>query len=204
MQIKKHHFHFIGVFLAMSVGLGGAIIGFAKLSFYIGFTGSCTLFYGITSFYALTRYKTSQGLDKAAAEKLEMSVTKKIMNCTAILAFLHFSLAIVVMFFHKESPREYNLFVIIFFGASALVNIVLALISVIKAIRTKSIIVHHIQFIDIASTFVSLALTQRAILYFAGYEHAELVSFIGGLCFSFFAFLMCLPMYFKIKKKSRD
>ena len=192
MKIKLMY---AGAVISMVFGLGGMIIGFALLSFFIGFTSMASFVFGVTKFISLDKRK------KIKTKNDELFVAWLVFYCTAIISFLHFSFAIVDTFFHPDIIK-YNFLMIIYFSVMAFVNIVVGAINGILAIRNKNLIIHHLTFIDLANSIIGLSLAQRAILYYVDFPHARLVSCIGGIFFSILAGLVCLIMYRKQVKQS--
>jgi len=187
---------FITMLFNIGYGLTTAIISLARLSFFIGITGSYSLILGIAKFYALKKYKRARSLEnESEAKKLEMQSAKNITVCAAAISFLHFSFAIVSTFFHDESPSVYTLWFIYYVAGSAFIKILLAAVNAIKTRKSRSAVIRHLKLTDVANAFIALALTQRAILYFVGEESAKIASGIGGLFFSLCAGLVCLYMF---------
>ena len=192
MKIK---FMYIGAISSMAFGLGGMVIGLFLLSFFIGFTSMASFIFGLTKFLSLRKRK------KIKTKSDELFVAWLIFYCTATISFLHFSFAIVDTFFHPDIIK-YNVLLIIYFGTMAFVNIIVSAINGIIAIRNKSLIIHHLNFIDLANAIIGLSLTQRAILYFVDFPYARIISCVGGIFFSVLAGLLLIVMYRKQIKQS--
>lgn len=169
------------------------IIGFALLSFFIGFTGMCSFIFGTTKIFSLRKYQ------KAKTQNDAMFVAWLIFYCVAIISFLHFSFAIVDTFFYHDLIK-YNSLIVTFFAVQSFCGIVICSVNAAFGIRNKDIIIHHLNFVDLANAIIALSITQRAILYFAGYEHARLVSCIGGIFFSLLAGSICVILFVKISR----
>lgn len=183
-------------------GLVNVIISAAKLSLFIGMTGAYSLIFGIAKFYGLKNLKKTQEIKcKPEIIRIEEITAANISIYALVMSFLHFSLAIVFMFFIEENPADYNIWFIYFISAAAFIKIILAAVNTVRTGKNSDIIIHSLKSMDFANALISLALLQRAILYFIGYEHAKLVGGIGGVFFSLCAILVCLRIFFKFFKR---
>jgi len=195
-RAKKQPFVYAGMFLVITYGFLTAVIGGFQLSFFIGFTGAYLLVFGFTKFTAYEQYKTIQTFDnKNSIKEIEWLVTRRIAIVAAIMSFMHLSFILVITFFHKENPANYSLWLIYWIGTMAIANLVIAGAHIIRAAKNQSSIFKCIRLIDVSNILVSLSLAQRAILYYAGYPHARLVTAIGGIFFSICIFGVCLLMF---------
>lgn len=199
-RAKKQPFTYIGMFYVILWGFLTTIIGGFQLSFYVGFTGVYLLIFGITKLTAYEQYKTIQTFDnKQAIKEIEWQVSRRIAIVAAIMSFMHFSFIIVITFFHEENPANYSELLIYFFGGMAVANIMIAMMHAIRAVKNKNSIFKCIRLIDLSNILISISLAQRAILYYAEFPYAKLVTAIGGIFFSLCAFGVCLLMF----KRSR-
>lgn len=199
-QAKQQPFLYGGMFYVILWGFLTTIIGGFQLSFYVGFTGVYLLIFGITKWTAYEQYKIIQTFgNKQAAKEIEWLVTRRIAVVAAIMSFMHFSFIIAVTFFHEENPANYSEWLIYFFGGMAAANILIAVTHAVRAVKNKSNIFKCIRLIDLSNILISISLSQRAILYYAEFPYAKLVTAIGGIFFSLCAFGVCLLMF----KRSR-
>lgn len=195
-RAKKQPFLYISMFFVVLWGFLTTIIGGFQLSFYVGFTGVYLLIFGITKLTAYEQYKTIQTFDnKQAIKEIEWQVSRRIAIVAAIMSFMHFSFIIVITFFHEENPANYSEWLIYFFGGMAVANIMIAIMHAIRAVKNKNNIFKCIRLIDLSNILISISLTQRAILYYAEFPYAKLVTAIGGIFFSLCAFGVCLLMF---------
>jgi hypothetical protein len=169
-------------------GIFLTVFGLAQVSFYIGFTGCYGLILAVSKYFALREVKGGK------------AYSKQIAICTTALGFLHFSFSIVTTFFHEESSRDYNLFLIITVAAIAFVKIIASTIQAVITRKNKNDIIRQIKLFDTANALIGLALLQRTILYFIDFENRKIISAIGGIFFSFCAMTVSLFMFRKHKK----
>jgi len=201
---KINPFIFAMMVFNIVYGLTTAIISLAVFSLFIGITGMYSLIFGITKYYALNGHKKMlETEDGEANRKTENVCAIYTSVCATVMSFLYFSFAIVSIFFFEEAPAVYSSWFIYFIAAAAFIKMILSLTDSIRTRRNHSIIIHHLKLMDFANALISLALLQRAILFFVGYESANLVGGIGVIFFSICALLVCLSMFMKYKDRSR-
>lgn len=178
-------------------GLVNVIISTVEVSLFIGLTGVYSIVFGIAKFYGLNNLKKVQDI-KSGAEiaKIEKTSATNISIYAAVMSFLHFSLAVVCIFFFEENSNYAEWF-IYFIAIAAIIKIILATINTVRTRKNHNVIIHHLKLMDFANALISLALLQRAIMYFTGYEHAGLIGGIGGVFFSLCAMLICLKMFLR-------
>lgn len=199
---KLHPVIFISALFGIVYGLVNIVISVMRLSFYIGITGSYSLILGICKFYALKKLLQTRRAENAGTVKsIEENCTKKIAFCTGIMSFLHFSFAIVSTFFYSESPESYDFLFITFISGAAIVKIVLASVQSVRTKKNRGIIIHYVKLVDLANALISIALTQRAILYYTGDMYAKMASGAGGIFFSICAGFVCLSMFIGYRKR---
>lgn len=195
-------------------GLVNIIISTVELSLFIGTTGIYSIIFGVAKGYGLTKLKKIKEInekpdvaetEKAAQVKaIEKKTARNISIFAAAMSFLHFSFAIVCIFFFEESTSAYQLWYICFIAAAAFIKIIIAAINSIRTRKKHSIIFHHMKLMDFANSLISLALLQRAILYFLNDDKARFLGGIGGIVFSLAAMLICLGMFFRQHKKDTE
>lgn len=103
----------------------------------------------------------------------------------------------IYVFFHG-SNASYHEYVGIGIAALTFTDITLAIIGVIKAKKQKNIRNEAIKFINLASAFISLSLTQTALLSFTTSENMSKYNAIGGIIFGSVSILIGTYMVFSI------
>lgn len=197
---KQQPILYIGMLFSVVFGIVNMIISLVNLSLYLGLIGIYSVILGITKLTSYERHKTIQTFENRQAVKdVEKLVAKRIAICTAVMSFIVFSFAIVCTFFQEDDPSVYSLIFIYYFGAFAIVNIIISTISALKTRKNRGLIMRHIKLIDLAHALITLALTQRTIVYYVGHEYAKIISGIGGIVFSLCAMGVCLLMLKKAR-----
>lgn len=200
-KVKSQPIMFFSAFFAIGLGLVNMILSTVFLSIYIGFAAAYSLMLGIIKLHSLKQYQTIQEFDnKQAIKQVEWIVARRIATITAVMSFLHLSLAIVSIFFHEDLPRSYGALFILYFGGAAVIGLIVATVNVIRTRRNHSMIIHHLKLIVFAHVLILASLAQRIIFYHEGLASADIISGIGSIMFAVLAGLICLLMFKKIQR----
>lgn len=180
----------------LGYGLVCLVISTAELSFYIGIAGVCNIIFGITKLHSLKKCNS-------LTYEAQNTCSRNIAVLAGVTTFLHFSVAVVCLFFY-ENPANYGFYTVIFIAGSAFIKTALAGINSARTRKNRNKIIRYIKLTDAANALISLGLTQRAVLYYTGYGYANIVSGIGGIFFSLCALSICLMMIAKSVKKEES
>jgi len=128
---------FAAALFSIVFGLVNLVISTIQLSLYIGTTGVCALLLGLTKLYALSEFrKISLHENEVAAQKTELVCMRRIALAMTLVAFLHFSFAIVCLFFFEESPANYGLYYIVFTAAMTFFNLIFSSVNFMRSKKT--------------------------------------------------------------------
>jgi len=191
---KKDAVKYTGIIFNIGYGLVLAIISSIQLSFFMGITGLCCILYGLIKLYAI--YRQHKGMDTSKS-------ARHISIGAATMSFLHFSIAIVCIFFMPDDPSVYGLFIICLVSSVCFLNLFSAIFRLIITHKDKGEIYYHLAWVSLANALIGLSLLQRATLFFAMGESARLYAGIGGIVFGVAAFAICLILFLKHYDKSR-
>ena len=103
--------------------------------------------------------------------------------------------------FLNGSNAKYHMFVAIGIATLAFTNITITIIQIIRARKNKNIQDEIVKLINLSSAFISLSLTQTAILSFAFEGDSSKYYGIGGMFFGFLAALIGIYMISHKHKK---
>lgn len=108
--------------------------------------------------------------------------------------------------YFNGSNSKYNMYVAIGIATLAFYNITIAIIGVIKAKKRKDIRNQTIKFTNLASSFISMSLTQTAILSFTTEGDMSKYNAIGGIIFGVLSaivgiYMITYTIYAKSKEK---
>lgn len=107
--------------------------------------------------------------------------------------------------YFNGSSSKYNMYVAIGIATLAFYNITMAIIGVVKAKKRKDIKNQTIKFTNLASSFISMSLTQTAILSFTTEGDMSKYNAIGGIVFGVLSaivgiYMIIYTIYIKSKK----
>lgn len=107
--------------------------------------------------------------------------------------------------YFNGSSSKYNMYIAIGIATLAFYNITVAIIGVIKAKKRKDIKNQTIKFTNLASSFISMSLTQTAILSFTTQEDMSKYNAIGGIIFGVLSAVVGIYMItYTIYMKSKE
>lgn len=107
--------------------------------------------------------------------------------------------------YFNGSSSKYNMYIAIGIATLAFYNITVAIIGVIKAKKRKDIKNQTIKFTNLASSFISMSLTQNAILSFTTQEDMSKYNAIGGIIFGALSAVVGIYMItYTIYMKSKE
>lgn len=184
----------------VALGIVYVILSMVKLSLFLGFAGAFNIVLAIGKFYALQRLLRIKETDEKIKNTVEMKSIGKINKCTLICSALFFSFGFVITFFYEDAAN-YSFWMIMYVAATAFIKMFSFLISAVVNLRKKSGVGYYVKLMSAAPALISLAITQRAILYFVGDKNASIVSGIGGIVFGLLAMLVGIYMVVKARKE---
>lgn len=185
-----------------ALGIAQLILSLIKLSLFLGFSGFYNVVLALGKFYALERLLRINSLDPISKNTAEAKAIDRINFCTLICSLIFFCFGIVIAFFY-EDPANYDIYTIVFILTTTIFKFFGLIYSIVYAIIIKNGVKNYVKLMSVASFLVTLALTQRALLYYMNIPSPSLYSGIGGIFFSFLALLVGLYMIFKASRQRK-
>lgn len=190
--------------MAGNVVLGAVyvVMSMIKLSLFLGFSGAINIVLALAKYYALERLLRLKTTDEKTKNTAEMKSIGKINNCTLICSFLFFSFGFVITFFY-EDPANYEFWMIIYSAAISSLKILIFFVVALVNIKRRRGIKYYTRLMGGASTLISLAITQRAIMYHVDVQNPSVISGVGGMVFGLLAMLVGVYMIHKARKEKQ-
>lgn len=185
-----------------SLGICQIVLSCIKLSLFLGFSGIFYVVLALGKYFALERLLRLEAKEDKIMKNAEIKSIDRINNCTLICSFLFFCFGIVITFFYEE-PANYDLLMISYISILTIIKFCNLIVSALITLKRKSGPKYYVKLMSAAAVMISLAVTQRAILYFAEVKYASVWSGVAGIFFSILAILIGLFMISKTRKEKR-
>lgn len=176
----------------------GAIMGIMKILLGI-ISGSISLF--ISSFYNI-------GISLAKKTTFRKNVKHTYENFYLVGIIILVSSIFYIFYsyhvFYFGSNSKYHMYIAILIATITFTDITLALIGTIKAKKKKDLQTETVKLINLATSLISLSLTQTAILSFTVQEDMSKYNGIGGMIFGICAGLIGIYMIIRVFKVRKN
>lgn len=199
---QRTKFFAFGSMLAnIAMGFGKIVLASLQKAFFFGCNGFYNIVIGIVKMYALRKHKLYSAKDDEK-EKYEWETYAVRRLSLMVLAASTFYLGFGIVSMFTSQSLSYGISTVCFIAASAFGKLILNVIGYLKTRKSNDKIINYITATNIADGFVSIGLTQRAILIMMQAEGAYFYSAVGEILFSAFALAVSVIMIFFAYRKS--